>query len=419
MAEIAGQQGAALTNELAQYLQNADGDVSSEELAGIINEYLSGGDQLVTDAGSIGSGIYKRFSEFDQITGKVEVVTTGLWSGDTGSLAEHHTGSQAQSSSGDYFYNIFQTASVGDQELQYAVAYGHISGSGSVALSTNDNAKFPTKATYMQYRSYLLGQEDSHFTFASASGTGHNTEDFFVINVARARYKEQLDAGNWSLKLSGSRGAITLIDDSGKKFSDTVGKTGRVFDVVSGSLNLGSSAEATIDSRYTSGSTDGNNFSVGQGYGIFYPDQGIILLNPGALEAEIGFSAHTGSNALNYSTTSSLFTGVDADKKAHHWIYAAIASGSDFEARRTENVSTSHYFVRANNREFNFSNNPTFVSGSDNAFAISSFKRDPRVYITTIGLFNNANEMLAVAKTSQPIAKSFDKEILVKVKLDF
>ena len=417
MAEIAGQQGAALTNELAQYLQNADGDVSSEELAGIINEYLSGGDQLVTDGGAVGSGIYKRFSEFDQITGKVEIVTTGLWTGDTGSLAEHHTGSQAQSASADYFYNIYNTASNG--EVQYAVAYGHISGSGSVALSTNDNAKFPTKATYMQYRSYLLGQEDSHFTFASASGTGHNTEDIFVINVARARYKESMDAGNWSLKLSGSRGAITLIDDSGKKFSDTVGKAGRVFDVVSGSLNLGSSAEATIDQRYTSGSTDGNSFSVGQGYGIFYPDQGIIVLNPGALEAEIGFSAHTGSATLDYSTTSSLFNGVDADKKAHHWLYAAIKNGADFEARRTENVSTSHYFVRANNREFNFSNNPTFVSGSDNAFAVSSFKRDPKVYITTIGLYNNANEMLAVAKTSQPIAKSFDKEVLVKVKLDF
>ena len=168
MAEIAGQQGAALTNELAQYLQNADGEISSEELAGIINEYLTGNDQLTADGTSIASGIYKRFNEFDQVTGKVEVVTTGLWTGDTGSLAQHHTGSQAQSSSGDYFYNIFNTASNG--EVQYAVAYGHISGSGSVALSTNDNAKFPTKATYMQYRSYLLGQEDSHFTFASASG---------------------------------------------------------------------------------------------------------------------------------------------------------------------------------------------------------------------------------------------------------
>ena len=204
MAEIAGQQGAALTNELAQYLQNADGEVSSEELAGIINEYLSGGDQLSADGASLSSGIYKRFNEFDQVTGKVEVVTTGLWTGDTGSLSQHHTGSQAQSSSGDYFYNIFNTASNG--EVQYAVAYGHISGSGSVALSTNDNAKFPTKATYMQYRSLLLGQEDSHFTFASSSGAGFNTEDFFVINVARARYKEQLDAGNWSLKLSGSVG---------------------------------------------------------------------------------------------------------------------------------------------------------------------------------------------------------------------
>ena len=415
MAEIAGQQGAALTNELAQYLQNADGEVSSEELAGIINEYLSGGDQLSADGASLSSGIYKRFNEFDQVTGKVEVVTTGLWTGDTGSLSQHHTGSQAQSSSGDYFYNIFNTASNG--EVQYAVAYGHISGSGSVALSTNDNAKFPTKATYMQYRSLLLGQEDSHFTFASSSGAGFNTEDFFVINVARARYKEQLDAGNWSLKLSGSVGDITLIDDSGKKFSDTVGKSGRVFDVVSGSLNLGSSAEATINKKYTSGSA--GNFSVGQGYGVFYPDQGIIILNPGALEAEIGFSAHTGSAPLDYSTTGSNFTGVDADKTAPHWVSAAIKNGADFEARRTENVSTSHYFVRAQNREFNFSNNPTFVSGSDNAFAVSSFKRDPRVYITTIGLYNNANEMLAVAKTSQPIVKSFDKEILVKVKLDF
>ena len=84
-----------------------------------------------------------------------------------------------------------------------------------------------------------------------------------------------------------------------------------------------------------------------------------ILTNPNyfiksyAIEAEIGFSHHTGSS-VTFSTTGSNFTGVDADKKAHHWIYAAIKNGGDFEARRTENVSTSHYFVRANNREFNF-----------------------------------------------------------------
>ena len=77
------------------------------------------------------------------------------------------------------------------------------------------------------------------------------------------------------------------------------------------------------------------------------------------------------------------------------------------------------YFVRANNREFNFSNNPSFVTGSNGQFTQQLFNNDPHVYITTVGLYNDANELLAVAKTSQPIEKSFDKEIAIKVKLDF
>jgi hypothetical protein len=101
------------------------------------------------------------------------------------------------------------------------------------------------------------------------------------------------------------------------------------------------------------------------------------------------------------------------------YLYNSLKGGQDFQARRTENVSTSHYFVRANNREFNFSNNPTFVTGQVGQFVQSSFERDPKVYITTVGLYDDANELLAVAKTSRPIEKSFDKEVAIKVKLDF
>ena len=85
--------------------------------------------------------------------------------------------------------------------------------------------------------------------------------------------------------------------------------------------------------------------------------------------------------------------------------------------KRLNNLADA--YCKANNREFNFSNNPTFVTGSDGSFAESTFERDPRSYITTVGLFSEANELLAVAKTSQPIPKSFDKEVLIKVKLDF
>ena len=119
------------------------------------------------------------------------------------------------------------------------------------------------------------------------------------------------------------------------------------------------------------------------------------------------------------SKGASVSTSVATEGKNHFLLHNAIVGGGDFEARRTENVSTSHYFVRATNREYNYSNNPTFVTGSDNSFAESTFEKDPRTFITTVGLYSDANELIAVAKTSQPVPKSFDKEVLIKVKLDF
>ena len=408
MAQITGQAGVNLTQELANYLDASGGNLTSEQLSTIINQYLSGGDKLGASGGSISNGIYKRFGEFDQVNGKIQVVTTGLWSGDTGSLTSFFTSSvQEAAASSNYYVNVYDTAA--SASVQFAVAYGHKFGSGSISLANNDDSKLATKATYAQYRSILLDQDDTKFVVPNSSGSTQEIDDIFIINLSRARYKEKMDAGNWSLKLSGSNGISTFIDDSGKKFSDTVGKAGRVFDVVSGSLNLGSENEATIVGKYSSGSA-----AQGQGFGKFYPDQGIIILNPNAIEASIGSSIDKGS-----ANGGTLGYGVSAEAKNHFLLYNAINGGGDFEARRTENVSTSHYFVRATNREFNFSNNPTFVSGSDNSFAESSFERDPKTFITTVGLYSDSNELLAVAKTSQPIAKSFDKEVLIKVKLDF
>ena len=229
-------------------------------------------------------------------------------------------------------------------------------------------------------------------------------------NVARSRYKEQLDAGNWSLKLSGSRGTVTLIDDSGKKFSDTVGKSGRVFDVVQGTLNLGSSAEATITKKFSSGSASGS-FAGGEGYGLFYPDLGIILLNADIVHASCSFGDHGG--------TSGVLQNSDSNDGNARKFFKSIKGGAYFQARREEKLSSTHYFVRAGNKEFNFSNNPTFFTSSTGDFTQPTFFKDPKVYITTVGLYNDSNELLAVAKLSQPVLKSYSREALIKVKLDF
>jgi len=382
------------------------GQIDSNDVIALLNSALPAGQQLQSGAG-VTTGIYKRFGEFDKVNAKVEVITTGLWTGDTGSLTAAYTSStQVAAASGDYYYNVYNADPATDTtaEVQFGVAYGHVNGSGSVSLANSDDALLASKANYAQYKSVILDPTDSKFSFENGAGTLVDSNDIYAINVNRSRYREKMDPGNWSLTLTGTGGTHTFIDDSGKKFGDKLGKAGRVFKVVSGSLNLGTENAATINSTVSSGDV---------GFGLFYPDRGIIILSPAALEDAVGSVNVDGASV---SIAGSASTSVEQEN--HKILVNAINVGGDFQARRTENVSTQHFFVRATNREFNYSNNPTYVN-SLGKFAETTFETDPQTYITTIGLMNDANEMIAVAKTSQPIQKSFDKEVLIKVKLSF
>jgi hypothetical protein len=384
----------------------AGGQIDSNDIVALLNSALPAGQQLQAGAG-VATGVYKRFGEFDKVNAKVEIVTTGIWSGDAGSLTAAYTSSTQVAQSGDYYYDVYSTDPITDTaaEVQFGVAYGHVDGSGSVSLQNDDNALLASKATYAQYRSILLDPTDTKFSFENGSGVAGDSNSIYAITLNRARYREKMDAGNWSMTLSGSNGVFTFIDDSGKKFGDTLGKAGRVFKVVSGSLNLGTENEATINTTTS---------SANEGFGLFYPDRGIIVLNPSAIAATVGTVKPWGTTAVTLAGNE----GVDADYQNHKRLVQAISNGADFEARRTENVSTQHFFVRATNREFNYSNNPTYTN-ADGTFVETTFETDPQTFITTVGLLNDSNELIAVAKTSQPINKSFDKEVLIKVKLSF
>ena len=97
----------------------------------------------------------------------------------------------------------------------------------------------------------------------------------------------------------------------------------------------------------------------------------------------------------------------------------ANAGAFGFVARNEEEVTSTHFFIRIKNSEYNFSNNPTYTSGSFGDFYNVDFFKDPKSYITTVGLYSDANELLAVAKLSKPLFKNFNREALVKVKLDY
>jgi len=361
----------------------------------------------------------------DVVPANQTTVTTGLWSGDTGSLTTLFTSTTQISASGEYYFDAYDKNPATDTtaEVQFAVAYGHISGGGSPTLAQDDLAVLATKATYLQYKNILLDPSDDLFTFGNT-----NADHVYVINVQRARLREQLDPGNWLLTLSGSQGKFTFIDDSGQTLSakSKTSKSGRVFNVASGSLT-GPSGSTVLTSQS----------AAGKGFGLVYPELGIVVLKPDAMIPTVGFESasagfgcgNAGAEDFTYSTvntvipfapfTGSLVAATPREQRNHDGLLRSIKLGGDFQARSAETISSTHYFVRLRNKDFNYTNNPTFYNNTNGQILNDDFVQDPRVYATSIGLYNSKNELLAVAKMSRPLEKSFDKEALIRVRLDF
>jgi hypothetical protein len=159
-------------------------------------------------------------------------------------------------------------------------------------------------------------------------------------------------------------------------------------------------------------------------YGLFYPDAGLIILNADAFQTPNVDSADAnmttnGHVALGAYTASGFHTNyTNIQHYNNQKIFAAISGGKHFIVDSEEVVTSQYYFARAKNFEFNYTNNPTFQDNTGN-LTFQSMISNPKTYITTVGLYNDNSELLAVAKLSQPVAKDFTKEALFRIKLDF
>jgi len=301
---------------------------------------------------------------------------------------------QRLSTSGDYYRNVFSNATT--SSLEFAVTYGNELGSGSIAYDLDVDGKSPSSTVYGQYRTLVLGDENAEFTFGSTT-----SEDFWAISMERSRYKESVLPGSTTLLLENNGDTISLTDDSQVASSIVFNDAGRVFQLVSGSAgNVVTSKQA-------------NGYSIGSGsYGLFLPDIATYILNPRAL-------ANTfvnGGIELDAITTSALTITNNPNTNI---IFKSIRSGASFTANSEETITSDFIFVRPRSSQFNYSENPSFISGSTGEVLFPSFINSPTTYITTIGLYNDTNELLAVAKLSRPLEKDFTKEALVRVKLDF
>jgi len=331
---------------------------------------------------------YKRF-DADDVLVSAESVTTSAWSNNVTTLTTFFTSStQYNSTSGDFYVNIFKDdpALTASADIQFTVGYANTNGYGTLLYNSSVAGKSPSDTVYGQYRSLVLGDEDSSFTFSSGDNT-YTSDGFYVISIDRGRYKEKILPGSLSLTLTNGANTIILTDTSATTTTQTFTDAGRVYEL-----------KADVSSSVaTSGS-----------YGKLLPDIGIILLNEEALDAaKVDGGIALGTEINNNSN--------DQNPRK---LYNAIKAGGNFKLSSQETVSSNFVFVRARNSEFNYSTNPSILTGS------GELRHDvlidsPETYITTVGLYNDNQDLLAVAKLSRPLLKNSTKEALVRIKLDY
>ena len=353
------------------------------------------------------TSIFSVLTTDDIVTTENELVTGGIWSSNIASLSTYFSSSLESTSQRRYYLDVYpENSSTTGAAIQFSVAYGHALGSGSDSQGQLNDS--PTRAVYSQYRSLLLAPGDTRFTTPSGS-----TNSIYIVNFKRARLKERLDPGNFELPLGGitsrvvnatgsvvvnTSTRITLIDDSSLA-SATVGESGKVYNIVSGSINNGV-----------------YNSSAPVYYGLAYPDHGILVLDGNRLDQVLGFKTQQ-SSSVECSNHFTLFHSISGSGTITN---PTTSDTYGFLARNSEKITSKHFFVRIKNAQYNFSNNPTFVTGSVGQINEPSFRNgDPKTYVTTVGLYNNNYELLAIAKLSKPLLKAFNREALIRVKLDF
>jgi len=339
---------------------------------------------------------FKRLTPSDFLV-SADSITSPCWTNNIYDLSSFFTSSaQAASSQGDYVLAVYQTSSVLDEAaIQFYIGYANAIGSGSTPYDSTIPQYSPSSTLYGQWRNLILEDENSSFIFGNVTQS-----QFYIISVERANYKQSLLPGSLNLKLTSGSNSVFLTDNSNMISVVPYINGTRVYQLISGSNG----------SAYTGLQANGYTSTSGS-YGWFVPDMGAILINSIALEQP---AANGGLAMTTLNDGASVADGFNNQS-----LFNIIKTGDSFELNSQENVTSDYVFIRPQNAEFNYTTNPSFISGSTGEVLYSSFINNPQTYITTVGMYNDANELLAVAKLSRPLVKDFTKEALIRVKLDF
>ena len=342
----------------------------------------------------------KQFNFAEDVVSTEITVTDGFGDGGVGILqGSSFSSSSLSAAQKQYYYNLQYNS-----KDHISVSYGHIAGSGSAEQSTT--LEGTTKAVYGQFYNLLETdrsklKKNEGFTINSVI----NPDAYFLV-AERLQMKDRLNPGTWTLSLSGSNTAGTAttlnLTDNSKTTDPSAAPFGERY-----SIQVGSAGVVTDTTEH----------------GHFYPDAGIMVLGAtqmsASLPGKVAFQTAAQANAL--TTQGNGFSPdvrVDVAADNAHKFAVAIQKGS-LTLRSEERQFIYDYFCRAKANEFNYSQNLTFWSGSQYDIRHTDMISNPQVYITEVGLFDEAGELMAIGRLSSALEKNFSSEAIIKVRLTY
>jgi len=300
--------------------------------------------------------------------------------------------------------------------------------------AVNKQYYFPSTSLMMRekidnYRTFaqqLLGDDTQAFSFISGSSSGNTIKEALFFSFKRLFSRDQLKRETYALRMFGSgSGIIPAVSDLSNS-----GTSERIFTDLGSTTNVnysfpGGSVGTLVDTSTTA--------SVG----LIWHDQGIVVLDVSrifnvtqsitgtinsvntATEPFAGSLLSSSVNRLN-----ALFYSASIDDILDH-VCSTRFTGSDATAmafQNQTNINSSVYFCNFGADRFNYSSNPTYTDNDGRIVVIDAGQEDIQrsfTFITSIGLYDSDNNLLAVAKSSRPILKNFQRSYTVKVRLDY
>lgn len=282
---------------------------------------------------------------------------------------------------GGYFQTIYDASPTSSLSTPlFDVTFGYSTGSTYNVGVTTTSSQTEKVKIYREMASLLLGNADSVFNINSTD----RREAIFIL-FKRGIAKDEIKKGSVNIVINSAAPTQYTASDAGAN----------------------ATFKQSLGGDYAPLKYNGTGSEVGQ---VWY-NAGIVVLHPDSAWGAIPvWSASMAKTLINLQSSGSINQIVDGFRTHVEQI----------SIHNQTNLQSTVYFCRAYNSEFNYSSNPTFVD-SDKKIRVTSGSNvtQTRTYVTTVGFYDENDNLMAVAKVNKPVLKSPETEAIFKVRLDY